>query len=134
MIIEVRKLNTQKKYSGVFSYGYNAPKSLIAVPTFDFADAVKVEGDYLINEDDSLELRFKVKFKLKGSCSYCLEPAEAEIEFEYEALFSPYDEEVDYYSYNGITADITPAVNDAILFSQPSVILCKEGCKGIDLK
>ncbi len=132
MIIEVRKLNSRNKYYGEFSYEYDAPASLIAVPLFEFAGPVKVDGSYAINEDDSVDVALTVRFRLTGSCSYCLEHAEKDISYNYDALFCAEDD-ADGYRYNGISADITPAVNDAILFSQPSVILCREGCKGIDL-
>ncbi len=133
MIIEVRKLNALKKYSGEFSFDYDAPKTLVAVPLFDFDGAVKVEGNYVINEDDSVDVSLTVKFRLSGSCSYCLEHAEKDIEFTYDALFVTEDDG-ESYCYDGIKLDLTAAINDAILFSQPSIILCKDGCKGIDLK
>ena len=133
MIIEVRKLNALKKYEGVFSFEYDAPKTLIIVPLFDFVGTVKVEGSYVINEDDSVDVSFTIRFRLSGSCSYCLERAEKDIEYSYDALFET-TESNDAYVYNGINLDLTAAINDAILFSQPSIILCKDGCKGIDLK
>ena len=133
MIIEVRKLNALKKYSGDFSFEYQAPKSLVAVPLFDFDGAVKVEGSYVISEDDSVDVSITVKFRLSGSCSYCLEHAEKDIEYSYDAVFAT-EERDDAYIYNGINLDLTAAINDAILFSQPSIILRKDGCKGIDLK
>lgn len=133
MIIEVRKLNALKKYEGDFSFDYNAPETLVAVPLFNFVGAVKVEGSYVINEDDSVDISLRLKFRLAGSCSYCLEHTEKDIEYSYDALFDTKESD-DAYVYNGINLDLTAAINDAILFSQPSIILCKDGCKGIDLK
>ncbi len=133
MIIEVRKLNAQKQYQGQMSFTYQAPENLVAVPTFSFQGPVQVTCDYVIHEDDCVDVTICVEFTLIGNCSYCTEPASKTVRFSYDALFVP-EQSDDDYSYNGIRADITTAVNDAILFGQPSVILCKEDCKGINLQ
>ena len=56
MIIDVRKLNAQKKYSGSMEFEYAAPEHLIGIPYVKFAAPVKVSFEYELYEDDSLEI------------------------------------------------------------------------------
>ena len=42
MIIDVRKLNAQKRYSGSMEFDYSAPETLIEIPFVKFAAPVKV--------------------------------------------------------------------------------------------
>lgn len=132
MKIEVRKLNAQKKYEGDFSYDYEPDENLCLLP-FCKLSGVKVCGSYEIYEDNEVSVVFTVGYTLSGKCSYCLEPAEKRIEFETEALFVPKADD-ENYQYDGNAIDLAPAVKDAILISQPSVLLCREDCTGIDVK
>ncbi|MCD8206178.1 MAG: DUF177 domain-containing protein [Clostridia bacterium] len=132
MTIDVRKQRALGAEEGEFSYETVPDEGMCLVPLFSFDGPVSVRGSFSIGDDDTVDVHIEIKFRLSGSCSYCLEPAVADIEFEYDALFVPYESDDDY-PYDGKRADITPAVNDAILFSQPQVILCKEGCEGIEI-
>jgi len=132
MIIEVRKLNALKKYTGEFEFVYNAPKDKLLLPFVEFEGDIKVKGVFEICEDDSVGVDFSIYYLLKGQCSYCLKPAQKSVEFYSEVLFVPEDDP-DYYFYDGNRIDLAPAVNDAILFSQPDVLLCREDCEGINI-
>ena len=57
MIIDVRKLNAGKRYSGKLEFEYSAPETLIDSPFVRFSAPVKVEAEYCLLEDDSLELK-----------------------------------------------------------------------------
>jgi uncharacterized metal-binding protein YceD (DUF177 family) len=92
-----------------------------------------VEGDYIIYEDESVGVKFKITYTLKGQCSYCLEDAQKTVEFESDVLYVRDKEDLDNYYYDGIKIDLTTAVDDALLISQPDVLLCKEGCDGIKI-
>ena len=94
--------------------------------------SVKVKGSYEIYEDDSVGVNFTVKYSIKGQCSYCLKDARAEVEEAFDILFVTEDD-LDNYRYDGINIDLKSAVDDAILFSQPNVLLCNEDCTGIDI-
>jgi uncharacterized metal-binding protein YceD (DUF177 family) len=133
MIIEVKKLISRKEYEGEFSYEYNPPQDKMLLPLCSFDGTVKVEGDYIIYEDDSVSVNFKLTYNLKGQCSYCLEDAKKTIVYSTEVLFVPDKQDADNYYYDGNKIDLTTAVDDALLFSQPDVLLCKEGCEGIKL-
>jgi uncharacterized metal-binding protein YceD (DUF177 family) len=133
MIIEVSKLNARKQYEGDFAYSYTPSQDKVLLPLCVFKGDVKVEGDYIIYENGEVSVCFKITYSIKGQCSYCLEDAEKKIEFDSEVLFVRDKDDLDNYYYDGIKIDLTPAVDDALLISQPDVLLCKEGCSGIKI-
>ena len=49
MIIDVRKLNAQKQYSGSMEFDYTADDTLTDMPNVHFKGTVKVKFDYEIN-------------------------------------------------------------------------------------
>lgn len=132
MIIEVRKLLTKGKYEGTFAFDFVPEKDKILVPLSSI-DKVDVEGKYEIYDDDSVGVTFTLKYNLKGQCSYCLADAEQAIEYSTEVLFVTEKNDCDNYVYDGVKVDLKVAVDDALLFSQPAVLLCKEGCEGIKI-
>ncbi len=133
MIIDVRKLNATGKYSGPVSFDYDAPAGLIDIPFVRFASPVRVEGEYVLYDDDSVEITGKISYVLEGQCSRCLKETSSEIEGELNACFRLRPEEDDY-PYSGGKIDLTDAVNDAIMASMPRVLSCGENCEGISYK
>ena len=132
MKIEVKKLNALKKYNGSFAFEYRPSADACLIPRCSIDGDVKVKGSYEIYEDDSVGVNFTVSYRLSGQCSYCLNDASADVEKTFEILFVT-GNDPDNYSYDGYSIDLKTAVNDAILFSQPNVILCREDCQGIDI-
>lgn len=132
MKLEIKKLNALKKYTGDFEFEYEPPKDICLVPLCGIEGKVFVGGKYEIYDDDSVGVDFTVRYRIVGQCSYCLEDAEKDVEKAFEILFVTGDDE-DNYHYDGISIDLKLVVNDAILFSQPNLILCKEDCTGIDV-
>ncbi len=130
MVIDIRKLNAQKKYSGELVFDYDAPELLIDIPFVKFATPVKVEAFYDLLEDDSLELKGKISFVLEGKCSRCLMETSQRIEGELDAYFEPRKDSEDY-SYSNGRIDLKEALEDAVMAAMPYVVLCKEDCKGI---
>ena len=132
MKIEVKKLNALKKYTGEFEFDFAPDEGLCLIPLCKIDGKVKVKGGFEIYEDDSVGVNFSVAYRITGQCSYCLNDAATSVEKSFEVLFVPEDDP-DNYSYDGISIDLTTAVNDAILFSQPNILLCREDCTGIDV-
>ena len=130
MIIDVRKLNAQKQYSGTLEFEYEAPENLIDIPFVKFSSPVKVEAEYELFEDDSLELRGKILYTLEGQCSRCLKETSERVEGELDAYFQPFKDGEDY-AYSGGVIDLTNAVNDAIMSSMPRTLSCGENCQDI---
>ncbi len=131
MIIDIRKLNAQKKYSGEMEYDYSAPEMLISVPFAKYVAPVKVRFEYDLYEDDAFEIRGTVSYELVGQCSRCLKDAHAKVEGELSALFEP-TKDCEDYSYSNGKVDLTDAVNDAIMASMPFALSCGDDCKGIE--
>lgn len=130
MIIDIRKLNAQKKYTGHLEFEYSAPETFIQIPFVKFAAPIKVSFDYELFEDDSLEIRGTISYTLQGQCSRCLQETETLIVGELDAFFEDRSDYEDYGYTNG-RVDLTQAVEDSIMASMPYVLLCKEDCDGI---
>ena len=130
MIIDIRKLNAQKKYEGHLEFEYSAPDAFIEIPYVKFAAPVKVSFDYELFEDNSLEIRGTVTYKLEGQCSRCLKEASATVEGELDAYFEPRKDYEDYGYTNGVV-DLKKAVEDAIMASMPYTLSCGDNCKNI---
>ena len=128
MLIDIRKLNAQKKYEGSLEFDFDAPETLIQIPFVKFSLPVKVEFDYEIFEDDSVEIRGTVTYTLKGQCSRCLKDAEMQVEGELDAYFQT-GRNCEDYSYSNGVVDLRQAVEDAIMASMPFAISCGEECE-----
>ena len=131
MELEVKKLIIQGKFVGSFDFDYNPPEDICLIPLCSISE-VRVHGDYQIFDDDSVEIKLGVRYLIKGQCSYCLKSAQKRVDYLSEILFVPENDEENYY-YDGFKINLNTAVNDAILISQPNILLCKEDCKGIDV-
>ncbi len=133
MVIEVQKLNIQKKYSGVIEFSYDAPSELIFVPYVKFKE-VKVNISYWILEDDTVEVKGNVKFVLQGKCSRCLKETQSSYDAEIDTYYVPQGktgEDEDYYYSNGVL-NLDECINDAIMLNMPFSLLCDENCEGIE--
>jgi uncharacterized metal-binding protein YceD (DUF177 family) len=130
LVIDIRKLNAQKKYSGELVFEYEADENLIDIPFVKFSSPVKVEADYELFEDDSFELRGVISFELAGKCSRCLKETAMNVQGEIDAYFEPRNDAEDY-SYSGGKIDLKEALEDAVMACMPYLLLCDESCEGI---
>ncbi|MBQ8319568.1 MAG: DUF177 domain-containing protein [Clostridia bacterium] len=129
MIIDIRKLNAKKEYCGQLHFDYEADNSLIGIPFVKFSAPVSVDFSYELYEDDALEIKGKVTYRIEGQCSRCLENATMTVEGELDALFEPTKDAEDYGYFGGIVR-LQEAVDDAIMASMPFSLSCGENCKG----
>ena len=130
MIIDVRKLNAQKKYVGHMEFEYSAPETLIDIPMVKFHAPVRVQFDYEVYEDDSVDIHGTVSYRLVGQCSRCLQEAAQDVEGELEAYFQPCKDAEDYSYFGGII-DLTQAVNEAVMASLPYLLACETDCEAL---
>ena len=130
MIIDIRKLNSQKAYFGTMEFSYDAPAELLPIPYAEFDGPVSVVFEYDLYEDDAFEVRGKVRYKLKGQCSRCLQPVEIAVDGDLNALFEPKKDAEDYSYFGGIV-DLKQAVEDAVVFSLPFNLSCESECEPI---
>jgi uncharacterized metal-binding protein YceD (DUF177 family) len=130
MIIDIRKLNAQKKYSGSMEFEYSASETLIEIPFVKFVGPVKVAFEYDLYEDDSFEIRGTVSYRLEGQCSRCLKDAAQDVVGELNAYFEDRKDFEDYGYTNGVVR-LENAVEDAIMASMPFTLSCGEACEGL---
>lgn len=121
-------------YTGEISFDYQPPQDAVMLPLCRIEGGVKVTANYEIFEDDEVEVTLKLSYRLVGQCSYCLADTEKEIEYITDPLlFVTARDDYDNYVFDGNRLDLSQAVKDALLFSQPEVLLCKQDCKGIKI-
>lgn len=132
MILEIKKLMSRAEYVGEVTFTYKPDPDGILVPLAAI-DSVEVTAKYEIFEDAEVEVNLHLAYTLKGQCSYCLDSAEERIEYSDDVLFVTDKTDGDNYHYDGNKLDLSVAVNDALLFSQPKVLLCNKDCKGIKI-
>ena len=130
MKIEVKKLISSGKYAGSFLFDYPIPEDLCVIPLCKLGNEAKVKAEYEIYDDDDVGVALTVNYKITGKCSYCLCDADKEVNFTSDLLFVPEKDDENYF-YDGFNIDLKTAVDDAILISQPQILLCKEDCEGI---
>ncbi len=130
MLIDIRKLNAQKKYEGHMEFEYSAPETFIEIPFVKFAAPIKIEFDYELYEDNSLDIRGSISYLLEGQCSRCLKETKMQVEGELNAYFENRKDYEDYGYTNGIV-NITQAVEDAIMASMPFTLSCGDDCEPI---
>ncbi len=130
MVIDVRKCNAERKYTGELNFGFRGDESLIDIPFVCFSSPVQAHLFYEILEDDSVEVSGEVSFTLKGACSRCLKEIEQRISYETEALFVPQGRkaEAEDYTYRNGIVDLGEFLRDTVLFALPSALFCPEGC------
>ena len=129
MIIDILKLKQEVGATKNFRFEYAADDSLLSLPDARFDGNVVLEGDAAVKGKD-LFVDMTVSYVVVCPCSRCLESAKRSVEYPFSTKFTLFPEE-DAYLYKSGKADLTPAANEAILLSQPSVVYCKEDCKGL---
>lgn len=133
MEIDISKYLSRGQYSGSFAFAYLPEDDLSLVPLCKIGEEVEVTGSFEISEDDGVAVKLHIRYLLKGQCSYCLGDAQQWVECDREVLFLTEKNDEDYF-YDGRKLDLTTAVNEAILTSQPGILLCRDDCEGIDVK
>lgn len=129
MILDVKKLNGLKEYTGTAEFTFEPEAELIDIPYVSFAGNAMAKISYEIFEDGAVEVRGNVRYRLKGLCSRCLKEAETDVESPIDAVYLTEDNGEDY-AYNGNKIDLGELFNDTIVFSLPNVFTCGDGCKG----
>lgn len=129
MIIDILKLKQEPGATKFFSFDYAADNAILGLPDAGFLGDVKVECEATVKGRD-LFVDLSVSYAVVAPCSRCLDSAETSVNYFSSVKFTLFPEE-DAYLYKSGRADLTPAVKEAILLSQPSVIYCKPDCKGL---
>lgn len=129
MIIEIDKLK-QIGGSADFEFNYNAPDDLLSsLQNAEFSGGVKVFVHAELNGSD-LFADIVIDYRIKGECARCLDIAFADVNYPLSAKFSLCPDE-DEFVYKGGKVDLHKCIDEAILLSLPTVMYCKEDCKGL---
>ncbi len=124
MVLEIKRLLAKGEYRGEIEYEFTPSEDNLLIPLCRFDGAVSVSGVYEIQDGDEVEVRLTLSYRLKGQCSYCLGDAERTVKFTTELLFVTDKDDLDNYYYDGVRLDLSKAATDALLLSQPDVLLC----------
>lgn len=130
MIIEVISLMHSPNGEAQFNFEYTPENDLIvSLPNAQFSGPCKVSA-FCYLEDKKVVAEITLNYVIKGECSRCLSSATQSVNYEFITKFSTFPEE-DEYLYKSGKVNLTTAVCDAIVISQPTVIYCKPNCKGL---
>lgn len=129
MIIDIRKLSFNGKQESEFSFKYE-PQGILTLPNSSFLSPLDVYGNVELHGKD-VYVDGVIKGTIVGECSRCLERAEYELNVEFSERFVEFEPDEFDYLYKLGKLDLTEMVNDNILSNLPTVIYCKEDCKGL---
>ena len=111
-------------YTGELKFGFEAEQDLLDIPYVKFASPVQAELKYEIFDDDSVEVKGRISYTLKGLCSRCLSEAQQEVVYEAEGVFVPAEPQDEEYSYSNGCVRLEEFLRDSVLFSLPQTLLC----------
>ncbi len=131
MILDIRKLNAERKYEDTLSFAVPVDQSLVSLPDVELVE-IRVEGSYVIYDDDSVDVTGKVRYLLRGACTRCLSPAEKWVEAAWNACYVKDEPDEDSYLYEKGKIDLTQSVKDTVAMSMPYKLLCSSDCAGIE--
>ena len=114
----------------VFEFVYELPTELTSFTTHQITDNAKVTGTYLLNNDDSVDVKANIIVPMKWFCDRCGDPFEKNLFFEMEETFSPTQTE-DSYFYAGNKIVLDKAVEEQFVLNIQGQALCKTNCKGV---
>ena len=130
MVIDVKKLKRSGRYESDFSFEYTLNPELITLPGAVLNGPMNVSGTSILQGDD-VYVDGTLRCKIVGECARCLKQAVYDWEAEFSVVYAVIRQDEDDYLYKNGLVDLTPAVDDVILTSMPTVIYCKEDCKGL---
>lgn len=93
-----------------------------------------VEVDFSVTAASSdVEVEGNIVCNVEGLCDRCLDDVQKQFVLQFSQLFVKEEtaEDGDCYVYSGSKLDVTKAVEDEIVLSLPTLLLCKENCAGL---
>ena len=109
---------------------YQLPSELMPYP---HAMLSKVEVQFGVTFDNpNVIVDGVISCYIIGNCDRCLKALNVKIDLPFEQTF--YKDEADSedeYVYSSSLLDATQAVSDEIVLSLPTLLLCKDDCKGL---
>ena len=130
MIIDVRKLKFSGKFESSFAFEYQKQGALPDFYGIVLDGPVSINGTSILQGDD-VYIDGTLKCKIVGECARCLKKVEREWSCDFSVVYAITRQDEDDYLYQNGRVDLTPAVEDVILTSLPTVIYCKDDCLGL---
>ena len=130
MKIDVIKLKYSGKQESDYAFSYTATESLLPVD-----DAV-INGPINVNvtvelHNGSVYVDGTIDCIIVGRCARCVEQAVYEFSTDLSVRYVLNNPEENDYLYKRGIVDLTDAVNEKIVTDAPTVIYCKDNCKGL---
>lgn len=117
--------------------GKNVPFKGVFVPDYDLlpypnAELVKVEVALdVVFTNPNVETRGTITCFIDGNCDRCLEKVSKAVSLDFAQIFYKDFADEDEYVYSNSLLNATKAICDEIVLSLPSLLLCKDDCKGL---
>jgi uncharacterized protein len=130
MDIDVRKLKFSGKDCMDFSFDYTPEENLVLTPSAVIDGNIHVSATLELHGDD-VYVDGVVNCAIVGECARCLKRAEYNLTSEFSVVYAIERQDEDDYLYHSGLLDLKLAVDDVLLINFPTVIYCKEECKGL---
>lgn len=127
MVIDINLLKRQGKESENLEFDFPIDSEISLSPDITFTQG-KFIGELVL--DGKVFVTGTIEATVQGECSRCLEPASELVKIDVDEVFSerPIDDE---YRYKSGLVDLSEMFKDKLLANQPTVIYCKQECKGL---
>ena len=127
IVIDLTKPLANVGESTAFSGEFLPAENLLPYPR---AQLVKVTVDFSVTflKPDVL-VQGEIMCHVVGKCDRCLADVDERIVLPFEQTF--FKDNAESYCYQGSKLDATKAVQDEIVLSLPTLLLCSPDCKGL---
>ena len=96
-------------------------------------DDIQLDGEFFCSGDNRISLRAEAGATVVTRCCRCLEPVQAALRVQIDALYAkqPDPDDPDLYGFEAHALALEDAVQDALLLELPHQFFCKPDCKGL---
>lgn len=102
--------------------------------SYSFSDPLRLKGE-IYNNGQSLTLAVRVTGRMTTACARCLNPIEADVDFDIHELLSRTedgaDEDGDIILFDGHEIELDDIVTDHFLMNISGKYLCRDDCRGL---
>lgn len=130
MQIEISEIKKRGNPSLDVTFDFVPPEDFVTLPSGRINDLVKVYITALL-QADVVYVDLKVCCTIVGECARCLDEVKFDFEAEDSVRFVRFNPEDEDYQYSSGVIDLTKAVRDMFILYSPSILLCKDDCKGL---
>ncbi len=127
MLLDLQRAVDGVKYD--FDFSIDIDTSIYDGREVKALTPLTVEGYYIV-QDDVVNVIVDITVDVESKCDRCLKKVTINHTAELDVLYDKIGEDGTYL-YQGYTIDLKDAVNEALTFTFPSLLLCKEDCKGL---